>query len=93
MFANTLHDTSTTIIMRADLSGFKLYSIHHTKGWFAGSYVRVQASSAIFNKDCGVILVDQRNPTLANNYLYCIVVSTSVLEIRSSADITLNGVM
>lgn len=79
IFSNTLLNTYATIIMRADVSGFILYSNQMTKGNFGGSHIRIEASSAVFNEDCGVVLLNSINPTLANNFLYCTVVSSTVI--------------
>lgn len=65
--------------MRANVGGFKLYSNQKTKGMFAGSYIKISASTAVFNHDCGVAILNSLNPTLANNYLYCTVLSSTVL--------------
>lgn len=89
--SSNLQYSRSLMSMAVQLNGFAIYSNRRTAGPFFGSYAKLTLSGFTSLSGCGVVAFNTPNPVWTNNALYCVIQSTTQINIYANADIFFTG--
>jgi len=90
-YSSILQGYRATLSVVTDLSGYTIYSNRRTTGAFKNSFLRLTMSGFTSLYGCGVVQWGNMTPTWSDNAIYCNVVSSNRIEIRSNFDYNFTG--
>lgn len=92
-YSTNLQYAKSLMSVSAALSGYTLYSNYRTQGPFYGSKIVLTLSGFSTLYGCGVYVDNVPTPVWTNNALYCIIQSSTQINVYSNSDWTFTGNM